>query len=76
MRLQSVPGSITRPITDRVKEAFFNIVGNDIVGSSFLDLFGGTGSVGIEAFSRGADYVVFIEKNKYALSKYSQRMFQ
>ncbi|MBE3144210.1 MAG: RsmD family RNA methyltransferase, partial [Planctomycetes bacterium] len=53
IRLQSVPGDITRPITDRVKEALFNILGADIQDESFLDLFGGTGSVGIEALSRG-----------------------
>ncbi|MDP3720889.1 MAG: RsmD family RNA methyltransferase, partial [Anaerolineaceae bacterium] len=49
IRLQDVPGDITRPITDRVKEAVFNIFSSDILESNFLDLFGGTGSVGIEA---------------------------
>lgn len=65
-RLKSVPGDVTRPITDRVKEALFNVLGVDIVGSAFLDLFGGTGSVGIEALSRGADFVLFLEKNNLA----------
>lgn len=65
-RLQSVPGDVTRPITDRVKEALFNILGADIEGASFLDLFGGTGSVGIEALSRGAKYACFIDKNRKA----------
>lgn len=60
-RLEMVPGNITRPITDRVKEALFNIIGADIIGSTFLDLFGGTGSVGIEALSRGARYSRFVE---------------
>jgi 16S rRNA (guanine(966)-N(2))-methyltransferase RsmD len=64
--LQSVPGDSTRPITDRVKEAVFNIFGTDIVAARFLDLFGGTGGVGIEALSRGAAYAVFIEKNRKA----------
>ena len=64
--LHSVPGDSTRPITDRVKEAVFNIFGTDIVDARFLDLFGGTGGVGIEALSRGAAHAVFIEKNRKA----------
>ena len=64
--LQAVPGDSTRPITDRVKEAVFNILGADIVEARFLDLFGGTGGVGIEALSRGAAHAVFIEKNRKA----------
>jgi 16S rRNA (guanine(966)-N(2))-methyltransferase RsmD len=64
--LQAVPGDSTRPITDRVKEALFNIFGADIVEARFLDLFGGTGGVGIEALSRGAAHAVFIEKNRKA----------
>jgi 16S rRNA (guanine966-N2)-methyltransferase len=66
LRLKSVPGDITRPITDRVKEALFNILSVDIEGANFLDLFGGTGSVGIEALSRGANYACFIDKNRKA----------
>jgi 16S rRNA (guanine966-N2)-methyltransferase len=64
LRLKSLPGNQTRPITDRVKENLFNIIGADIQGCSFLDAFSGTGSVGIEAHSRGANFVQFIEKNK------------
>jgi 16S rRNA (guanine966-N2)-methyltransferase len=64
--LQSVPGDSTRPVTDRVKEAVFNILGADIIDACFLDLFGGTGGVGIEALSRGAAQAVFIEKNRKA----------
>ena len=64
--LQSVPGDATRPITDRVKEAVFNIFGVDIVDARILDLFGGTGGVGIEALSRGAAHTVFVEKNRKA----------
>jgi 16S rRNA (guanine966-N2)-methyltransferase len=62
-RIKSVPGTTTRPITDKVREALFNIIGPDIQGASFLDLFAGTGSVGIEALSRGAGYVHFVEIN-------------
>jgi 16S rRNA (guanine966-N2)-methyltransferase len=68
MRLQDVPGEITRPITDRVKEALFNILSKDLPGSNFLDLFGGTGSVGIEALSRGAAFVRFIDLNRPAVT--------
>lgn len=64
--IYSVPGDVTRPITDRVKEALFDILGGDIVGSAFLDLFAGTGSVGIEALSRGADFACLIDNNRRA----------
>ena len=67
MRLQPVPGEITRPITDRVKEALFNIIGPDILDATLLDLFGGTGAVGIEALSRGASFVRFIDLNRPAI---------
>ena len=63
-KIRSVPGDTTRPITDKVREALFNIIGNDIQGASFLDLFAGTGSVGIEALSRGAEYTCFVEINR------------
>lgn len=66
LRLQAVPGDSTRPVTDRVKEAVFNIIGNDIVEASMFDLFGGTGSIGIEALSRGASYVRFSDSNRNA----------
>jgi len=67
LRLESVPGKITRPITDRAKEALFNIIGADIKDSSFLDLFAGTGSVGLEALSRGATFTKFVEVNSKAI---------
>ena len=66
LRIKSVPGDSTRPITDQVKEALFNIIGLDIEGSFMLDLFGGTGSVGIEALSRGANFVQFVDCNHNA----------
>jgi 16S rRNA (guanine966-N2)-methyltransferase len=68
IRLRPVPGDITRPITDRVKEAVFNIISSDIVDAMFLDLFGGTGSVGIEALSRGASSVTFIDLHSQAVN--------
>lgn len=65
--MKSVPGDSTRPITDRVKESLFNIIGGDIQGASFLDLFGGTGSVGLEALSRGAESCVFLDIDHEAI---------
>lgn len=65
-RLKDVPGDTTRPITDRVKEAVFNILSTDINSATMLDLFGGTGAVGIEALSRGASFVRFVEINRSA----------
>jgi len=67
-KLQPVPGESTRPITDRVKEALFNILSGWIEESVGLDLFGGTGAVGIEALSRGAQLVTFVERNRRALA--------
>ena len=66
-RLKPVPGHGTRPITDRAKSALFSILGADVIGSSFLDLFAGTGGVGIEALSRGASKAVFVERGGAAL---------
>jgi 16S rRNA (guanine966-N2)-methyltransferase len=68
MRLREVPGDTTRPITDRTKESLFDIIGADIEEASFLDLFGGTGSVGIEALSRGAAFVRFIDTAQQAVN--------
>lgn len=67
-RIRSVPGDTTRPITDKVREALFNIIGPDIQGAALLDLFSGTGSVGIEALSRGAEYVCFVERSRQPIA--------
>jgi 16S rRNA (guanine966-N2)-methyltransferase len=67
LRLSMVPGKSARPISDRVKGALFNIIGADVVGSYFLDLFAGTGSVGIEALSRGAARVLFVDNDRKAI---------
>lgn len=66
-KLKPVPGDSSRPIMDRVKEALFSILGGSMHGERWLDLFGGTGSVGIEALSRGADYCLFIDINGQAI---------
>ena len=62
-RLMNLGDLEVRPTLDRVKESLFNQVGSDLEGISFLDLFAGTGSIGIEALSRGAEQVVFVEQN-------------
>lgn len=67
-RLQSVPGDTTRPITDRVKESLFNIISPDLPGATFFDLFSGTGSVGIEALSRGARFARLNDLNRDAVN--------
>lgn len=64
--LRSLEGRDTRPTTDRIKETLFNILQSGIAGSSFLDLFAGSGQIGLEALSRGADHAVFVENNKKA----------
>ena len=61
-KLHTVPGTVTRPITDRVKESLFNIIGSDIQGANFLDIFAGTGAVSIEAISRGARWARLIDR--------------
>ena len=66
--LKTIPGDGTRPTTDRIKETLFNILQNDIPGIRFLDLFAGSGGIGIEALSRGAAEAVFVDKNKEAVS--------
>lgn len=66
-KLKAVPGDTTRPITDRVKEALFNILSGDVIDSNWWDLFGGTGAVGIEALSRGAAFVRFSERERLAI---------
>jgi len=60
-RLDRIEGMDIRPTSDKVKESLFNILGDAVVDSRFLDLFGGTGGIGIEALSRGAKHVVFID---------------
>ena len=66
LNLETLPGLDTRPTTDRIKETLFNILQADIPGASFLDLFAGSGAIGIEALSRGAENAVFVDKNPKA----------
>jgi len=60
-QLVSLSGATIRPTLDRVRESFFNQIANEVAGARFLDLFAGSGAVGIEALSRGAGNVVFVE---------------
>lgn len=63
-KLLSPTGSDIRPTTDRIKESIFSMIHNNIIGTSFLDLFSGTGAIGIEALSRGAKSCTFVDKSK------------
>lgn len=64
--LDTPEGMSTRPTQDRIKETLFNMIGQDVSGSNFLDLFAGSGQMGIEALSRGAERAVFVESDKKA----------
>jgi 16S rRNA (guanine966-N2)-methyltransferase len=66
--LKAVPGTSTRPTTDKVKEAIFNIIGPYYNGGLALDLFGGSGGLGIEALSRGMDKVIFVDREGKAIA--------
>jgi 16S rRNA (guanine966-N2)-methyltransferase len=61
--LKSLKGQALRPTSDRLRETLFNVLGSAVDGSRFLDVFAGTGAVGIEALSRGASEIVFIENH-------------
>lgn len=66
--LKTIEGMGTRPTTDRIKETLFNIIQDEVPGSYFLDLFAGSGQIGLEAVSRGARYAVFVDNNKKAVA--------
>ncbi len=66
-KLKAVPGMKTRPTADRVKEAVFSSISEDLYGSRFLDVFSGTGNIALEAVSRGAASAVLLEKDTDAL---------
>ncbi len=65
--LDAPPGLATRPTSDRLRETLFNVLARRIEGARFLDLYAGSGAVGIEALSRGASHVEFVEKTRPAL---------
>ena len=66
VQLKTPEGMLTRPTADRVKEALFSIINFDLPGAAVLDLFGGTGQLGIEALSRGANSAVFVDQREDA----------
>ena len=74
MTLVAPAGMDVRPTTDRIKETLFNIIQYDLPGCLFLDLFAGSGGIGIEAISRGAEKAVFVDKNKDALRCIEQNL--
>lgn len=73
-KLKQVPGNSTRPVMDRVKENLFNILGHSVVGTHWLDLFAGTGAIGIEALSRGAAHCTFTELNRSAIKTIKENL--
>lgn len=72
--LKAVPGNTTRPTTDKVKESIFNMIGPYYDGGIALDLFGGSGGLGIEAISRGMEKVIFVDRDKYAITTIHQNI--
>lgn len=67
-KLYTLEGTATRPTLDRVKESIFNIIQNEIQDSIFLDLFSGSGAIGLEALSRGAKKAILCDKSKEAIN--------
>ncbi len=72
--LKTIDGQDTRPTTDRIKETLFNVLQADVPGSYFLDLFAGSGQIGLEAVSRGAAYAVFVENQRKAAACISENI--
>ena len=68
IQLKTIEGLDTRPTTDRIKETLFNMISEYLADSRFLDLFSGSGAIGIEALSRGAKFAAFVEQNPKAVT--------
>lgn len=68
LKLKTINGLATRPTTDKIKETLFNMLQQEIYGCQFLDLFAGSGAIGIEALSRGAARAVFVEEARRAVA--------
>lgn len=66
-RLRTLPGLATRPTSDKLRETLFNVVGARVAGSVWYDCYAGSGAVGLEALSRGAHFVVFVESGRPAV---------
>jgi len=67
-KLIPIKGAKIRPTSDKIKAAIFNILGSSIKDKKILDLFSGTGALGIEAISRGAEFCIFMDNDKYPIS--------
>lgn len=76
MKLKTIPGRAVRPTGDRVKEALFNILGSRVIAAVVLDLFAGSGAVGIEALSRGAGCCTFIEQERRHLAVIKENLIR
>ncbi|WP_255366242.1 16S rRNA (guanine(966)-N(2))-methyltransferase RsmD [Exiguobacterium sp. KRL4] len=74
MRIKAVPGDQTRPTTDKVKESLFNVIGPYFNGGKALDLFAGSGGLGIEALSRGCDEAVFVDQSFKAVQTIKENL--
>ncbi len=74
IELKSLPGNDTRPTLDRYKETLFNTIQSYVPDSLFIDVFAGTGSIGIEALSRGAKSAIFIENNRRAVKVINENL--
>ena len=74
LKLQAPKGLNTRPTTDRVKENIFNLLQRDVLGRTVLDLFAGTGALGIEAMSRGAKKAVFVERDRQTYARLCENL--
>ena len=74
MPLKTPEGPDTRPTTDRIKETLFNVMQNDVPGAVFVDLFSGSGGIGIEALSRGAKKAYFVENGAKPISCIEQNL--
>ena len=70
-RLKTPKGMATRPTSDRVKESLFSILGNEVLEKQVLDVFAGTGGLGLEALSRGAEHAVFVDKATADIIKFN-----
>ncbi|MBY6036212.1 16S rRNA (guanine(966)-N(2))-methyltransferase RsmD [Fictibacillus nanhaiensis] len=74
--LKAVPGTSTRPTTDKIKESIFNMIGPFFEGGIGLDLYGGSGGLGLEALSRGMEHFIFIDKDQKAIHTIKENLKQ
>ena len=74
-KLEALVGETVRPTTDKVKESVFNVIQFEIMGARFLDLFAGSGQIGVEALSRGAQLATFVDENKASINVVKKNLF-